>query len=67
MSWYGHKNWRDETHIAKRFVSLHVDRWRGRWVYRVKSDTKVKGVIVISQQVTGQSGRTKYTPTLNET
>ncbi|KAJ8710705.1 hypothetical protein PYW08_009220 [Mythimna loreyi] len=50
LSWYGHVKRRDETHVTKRVLSLHVDGWRGRgrpkkrWMDCVKSDMKEKGV-----------------------
>ncbi|KAJ8720922.1 hypothetical protein PYW08_006387 [Mythimna loreyi] len=56
LSWYGHVNRGDITHVTKRVLSLHVDGWRGRgrpkkrWMDCVRSDMKEKGV---SDSMTG--------------
>ncbi|KAJ8715796.1 hypothetical protein PYW07_010278 [Mythimna separata] len=48
LSWYGHVKRRDETHVTKRVLSLHVDGWKGRerpkkrWMDCVRSDIKEK-------------------------
>ncbi|KAJ8709025.1 hypothetical protein PYW07_008851 [Mythimna separata] len=50
LSWYGHVKRRDEMHVTKRVMNLHVDGWRGRgrpkkrWMDCVKTDMKEKGV-----------------------
>ncbi|KAJ8734232.1 hypothetical protein PYW07_014783 [Mythimna separata] len=52
LFWYGHVKRRDETHVTKRVLNLHVDGWRGRgrpkkrWMDCVRTDKKEKEVMV---------------------
>ncbi|KAJ8712229.1 hypothetical protein PYW07_015359 [Mythimna separata] len=48
LSWYERR--RDETHVTKRVLNLHVDGWKGigrpkkRWIDCVRTDKKEKEV-----------------------
>ncbi|KAJ8720942.1 hypothetical protein PYW08_006407 [Mythimna loreyi] len=66
LSRSGHVKRRDETHVTKRVLSLHVDGWRGRgrpkkrWMDCVRRDMEEKGDSVTHLSPTGQSGRKKH-------